>query len=130
MDCVLRYLHSNGASFAFLFIFLHLGRVISYASHFYNPNTWFSGIIIYFFLMGTAFMGYVLPNGQMSLWGVTVITKLFSPIPSLIDNPTLKRFFAFHFLFSFFFVVFFFAISLIYIFYLLIILTGVPLIIE
>ena len=63
----LRYLHSNGVSFVFLFIFLHLGRAISYASYFYNPNTWFSGIIIYFFLMGTAFMGYVLPLGQMSL---------------------------------------------------------------
>lgn len=106
----LRYLHSNGASFVFLFIFLHLGRAISYASYFYNPNTWFSGIIIYFFLMGTAFMGYVLPLGQMSLWGVTVITNLLSPFPSLIEwlcgghyiyNPTLKRFFVFHFLFPF-----------------------------
>ena len=65
----LRYLHSNGSSFVFLFIFLHLGRAISYGSYFYNPNTWFSGIIIIFFLMGTAFMGYVLPLGQMSLWG-------------------------------------------------------------
>lgn len=106
----LRYLHSNGVSFVFLFIFLHLGRAISYASYFYNPNTWFSGIIIYFFLMGTAFMGYVLPLGQMSLWGVTVITNLLSPFPSLIEwlcgghyiyNPTLKRFFVFHFLFPF-----------------------------
>ena len=57
----LRYLHSSGASFVFLFLFLHLGRAISYGSYFYNPNTWFSGIIILFFLMGTAFMGYVLP---------------------------------------------------------------------
>lgn len=106
----LRYLHSNGVSFVFLFIFLHLGRAISYASYFYNPNTWFSGIIIYFFLMGIAFMGYVLPLGQMSLWGVTVITNLLSPFPSLVEwlcggycihNPTLKRFFVFHFLLPF-----------------------------
>ena len=54
----LRYLHSSGASFVFLFIFLHLGRAISYASYFYNPNIWFSGILLFFFLMGTAFMGY------------------------------------------------------------------------
>ena len=106
----LRYFHSSGASFVFLFIFLHLGRAISYASYFYNPNTWFSGIILFFFLMGTAFMGYVLPFGQMSFWGATVITNLLSPFPSLIEwvsgghyvyNPTLKRFFIFHFLFPF-----------------------------
>ena len=106
----LRYLHSNGASFVFLFIFLHFGRGISYASYLYNPNTWFSGIIILFFLMGTAFMGYVLPFGQMSFWGATVITNLLSPFPSLIEficgghyiyNPTLKRFFIFHFVFPF-----------------------------
>merc|ERR1711976_91929 len=106
----LRYLHSNGASFVFLFIFLHFGRAIIYTSYIYNPNTWFSGIIIIFFLMGTAFMGYVLPFGQMSFWGATVITNLLSPFPSLIEwlcgghyvyNPTLKRFFVFHFLFPF-----------------------------
>jgi heme/copper-type cytochrome/quinol oxidase subunit 1 len=55
----LRYLHSSGASFVFLFLFLHFGRAITYGSYFYNPNTWFSGIIIFFFLMATAFMGYV-----------------------------------------------------------------------
>ena len=55
-------------NFVFLFIFLHLGRAISYASYFYNPNIWFSGILLFFFLMGTAFMGYVLPFGQMSFW--------------------------------------------------------------
>merc|ERR1712137_1157748 len=106
----LRYLHSNGASFVFLFIFLHLGRGMFYASYLYNPNTWFSGIIILFFLMGTAFMGYVLPFGQMSFWGATVITNLLSPFPSLVEficggycihNPTLKRFFIFHFVFPF-----------------------------
>ena len=81
----LRYLHSSGASFVFLFLFLHLGRAISYGSYFYNPNTWFSGIILFFFLITTAFMGYVLPFGQMSFWGATVITNLLSPFPSLIE---------------------------------------------
>merc|ERR1712216_713801 len=106
----LRYLHSSGASFVFLFQFLHLGRAISYGSYFYNPNTWFSGILLFFFLMATAFMGYVLPFGQMSFWGATVITNLLSPFPCLIEwvcgghyvyNPTLKRFFLFHFLLPF-----------------------------
>ena len=96
--------------FLFLFLFLHLGRAISYASYFYNPNTWFSGILLGIFLMATAFMGYVLPFGQMSFWGATVITNLLSPFPSLIEwvcgghyvyNPTLKRFFLFHFQFPF-----------------------------
>jgi len=81
-----------------------------YGSYFYNPNTWFSGIILLFFLMAIAFMGYVLPFGQMSFWGATVITNLLSPFPSLIEwvcggyyvyNPTLKRFFLFHFIFPF-----------------------------
>merc|ERR1712029_1245357 len=106
----LRYFHSSGASFVFLFLFLHLGRAIFYGSYFYNPNTWFSGIILLFFLMAIAFMGYVLPFGQMSFWGATVITNLLSPFPSLIEwvcggycihNPTLKRFFIFHFLLPF-----------------------------
>merc|ERR1712066_786020 len=102
----LRYLHSSGASFVFLFLFLHLGRAIFYGSYSYNPNTWFSGIVIFLFLMATAFMGYVLPFGQMSFWGATVITNLLSPAPCLVEwicggycvhNPTLKRFFLFHF---------------------------------
>ena len=106
----LRYLHSSGASFVFLFLFLHLGRAISYGSYFYNPNTWFSGIILFLLLMATAFMGYVLPWGQMSFWGATVITNLLSPFPCLIEwvcgghyvyNPTLKRFFIFHFILPF-----------------------------
>merc|ERR1711944_129983 len=75
-----------------------------------NPNTWFAGILILFFLMAIAFMGYVLPFGQMSFWGATVITNLLSPFPSLIEivcggycvhSPTLKRFFFFHFLLPF-----------------------------
>ena len=82
----------------------------SYGSYFYNPNTWFSGILLFFFLMTTAFIGYVLPFGQMSFWGATVITNLLSPFPSLIEwvcgghyvyNPSLKRFFLFHFQFPF-----------------------------
>merc|ERR1712137_682946 len=106
----LRYFHSSGASFVFLFLFLHLGRGMFYGSYFYNPNTWFSGILLLFFLMAIAFLGYVLPFGQMSFWGATVITNLLSPFPSLIEwicggycvhSPTLKRFFLFHFLLPF-----------------------------
>merc|ERR1739848_762458 len=106
----LRYLHSSGASFVFLFLFLHLGRAIFYGSYFYSSSTWFSGIILLFFLMAIAFMGYVLPFGQMSFWGATVITNLLSPFPCLVEwicggycvhNPTLKRFFLFHFGLSF-----------------------------
>merc|ERR1712046_69011 len=102
----LRYFHSSGASFVFLFLFLHLGRAVFYGSYFYNPNSWFSGILLFFFSMAVAFMGYVLPFGQMSFWGATVITNLLSHFPSLIEwvcggyclhNPTLKRFFLFHF---------------------------------
>merc|ERR1712226_1370721 len=100
----LRYFHSSGASFVFLFLFLHLGRAMFYGSYFYNPNTWFSGIVLFLFLMAIAFMGYVLPFGQMSFWGATVITNLLSPFPSLIFWVsgghyvlTLKRFFLFHF---------------------------------
>merc|ERR1711906_40055 len=106
----LRYFHSSGASFVFLFLFLHLGRAMFYGSYFYSSSTWFSGILLLFFLMAIAFMGYVLPFGQMSFWGATVITNLLSPFPSLIEwvcggycihNPTLKRFFLFHFLLPF-----------------------------
>merc|ERR1712001_650298 len=105
MGC-LRYFHSSGASFVFLFLFVHLARAIFYGSYFYNPNTWFSGILLFFFLMAIAFVGYVLPFGQMSFWGATVITNLLSPFPSLVEwvcggycvhSPTLKRFFLFHF---------------------------------
>merc|ERR1739838_1001652 len=102
----LRYFHSSGASFVFLFLFLHLGRAMVYGSYFYSSSTWFSGILLLFFLMAIAFMGYVLPFGQMSFWGATVITNLLSPFPSLVEwicggycvhSPTLKRFFLFHF---------------------------------
>merc|ERR1712078_449886 len=106
----LRFLHSSGASFVFLFVFLHIGRSLFYGSFFYNPNTWFSGILILLLLMGIAFLGYVLPFGRMSFWGATVITNLLSPFPCLIEwicggycvhSPTLKRFFLFHFVFPF-----------------------------
>merc|ERR1712060_629029 len=102
----LRYFHSSGATW----VFLHLGRAMFYGSYFYNPNTWFSGIVLLLFLMAIAFMGYVLPFGQMSFWGATVITNLLSPFSSLIEwvsggycvhSPTLKRFFLFHFLLPF-----------------------------
>merc|ERR1712190_151177 len=106
----LRYFHSSGASFVFLFQFLHLGRAMFYGSYFYSSSTWFSGILLLFFLMAMAFMGYVLPFGQMSFWGATVITNLLSPFPSLVEwicglffvhCSTLKRFFLFHFIFPF-----------------------------
>ena len=119
----LRYFHSNGASFIFIFLFIHIGRAIYYGSYFYNPNTWFSGIILFFLLMAIAFLGYILPFGQMSFWGATVITNLFSFLPYLIEwicggyyiyNPTLKRFFLFHFILPFILLI----ILLFHIFYL------------
>merc|ERR1712117_769340 len=106
----LRYFHSSTASFVFFFLFLHVVRAMFYGSYFYNPKTWFSGILLFLLLMAIAFRGYVLPFGQMSFWGATVITNLLSPFPSLIEwvcgghyvyYPTLKRFFLFHFIFPF-----------------------------
>ena len=79
----LRYFHSSGASFVFIFLFLHLGRALVYGSYFYNSNTWFSGIILVFLSMAIAFLGYVLPFGQMSFWGAVVITNLLSCFPLL-----------------------------------------------
>nr|QHZ87501.1 cytochrome b [Agriocnemis femina]QTZ98195.1 cytochrome b [Agriocnemis femina] len=110
---LLRTLHANGASFFFVCIYLHIGRNIYYGSYKYM-HTWSVGVIILFLVMGTAFMGYVLPWGQMSFWGATVITNLLSAIPYLgtmlvqwvwggfaVDNATLTRFFTFHFLLPF-----------------------------
>uniref|UniRef100_UPI00315D303E cytochrome b n=1 Tax=Sinobirma bouyeri TaxID=1236722 RepID=UPI00315D303E len=110
---LIRTLHANGASFFFICIYLHIGRGIYYES-FNLKYTWFIGIIILFMLMATAFVGYVLPWGQMSFWGATVITNLFSAIPYLgtmlvnwiwggfaVDNATLTRFYTFHFLLPF-----------------------------
>nr|YP_009138353.1 cytochrome b [Antheraea frithi]AII03081.1 cytochrome b [Antheraea frithi] len=110
---LIRTLHANGASFFFICVYLHIGRGIYYES-FNLKYTWFVGIIILFMLMATAFMGYVLPWGQMSFWGATVITNLLSAIPYLgtmlvnwiwggfaVDNATLTRFYTFHFLLPF-----------------------------
>nr|YP_010480523.1 cytochrome b [Corcobara angulipennis]UVN15242.1 cytochrome b [Corcobara angulipennis] len=110
---LIRTLHANGASFFFICIYLHIGRGIYYES-FNLKTTWMVGVIILFLLMATAFMGYVLPWGQMSFWGATVITNLLSAIPYLgsmlvnwiwggfaVDNATLTRFYTFHFLLPF-----------------------------
>nr|YP_010710234.1 cytochrome b [Dyscolus oopteroides]WCS91671.1 cytochrome b [Dyscolus oopteroides] len=110
---LLRTLHANGASFFFICIYLHIGRGMYYGSYKFT-HTWMVGVIILFLVMGTAFMGYVLPWGQMSFWGATVITNLLSAIPYLgnmlvqwiwggfaVDNATLTRFFMIHFLLPF-----------------------------
>nr|QNH73704.1 cytochrome b [Arachnothera flavigaster] len=110
---LIRNLHANGASFFFICIYLHIGRGLYYGSYLYK-ETWNIGVILLLMLMATAFVGYVLPWGQMSFWGATVITNLFSAIPYIgqtlvewawggfsVDNPTLTRFFALHFLLPF-----------------------------
>nr|ADY17964.1 cytochrome b [Propithecus diadema] len=110
---VIRYLHANGASMFFLCLFIHVGRGLYYGS-FVLSETWNIGIILLFTVMATAFMGYVLPWGQMSFWGATVITNLLSAIPYIgtnlvewiwggfsVDKATLTRFFAFHFILPF-----------------------------
>nr|APX40302.1 cytochrome b [Sphaeroderma rubidum] len=110
---LIRTLHANGASFFFICLYTHIGRGIYYSS--YNMiETWMIGVTIFFFTMGAAFLGYVLPWGQMSFWGATVITNLMSAIPYLgnmlvqwiwggfaVDNATLTRFFTFHFILPF-----------------------------
>lgn len=108
-----RSLHSNGASFFFFFIYLHIARGLYYGS-FRLSSVWGTGVFIYLLLIGVAFLGYVLPWGQMSYWGATVITNLISVIPYLgeyfvkwvwggfsVGGSTLTRFFSFHFLFPF-----------------------------
>nr|YP_010988051.1 cytochrome b [Hypsipetes amaurotis]BAD20244.1 cytochrome b [Hypsipetes amaurotis amaurotis]BAF36448.1 cytochrome b [Hypsipetes amaurotis nagamichii]WON66584.1 cytochrome b [Hypsipetes amaurotis]BAD20245.1 cytochrome b [Hypsipetes amaurotis amaurotis]BAD20246.1 cytochrome b [Hypsipetes amaurotis amaurotis] len=110
---LIRNIHANGASFFFMCIYFHIGRGIYYGSYL-NKETWNVGVILLLTLMATAFVGYVLPWGQMSFWGATVITNLFSAIPYIgqtlvewawggfsVDNPTLTRFFAIHFLLPF-----------------------------
>nr|AWN09417.1 cytochrome b [Nannospalax nehringi] len=110
---MIRYLHANGASMFFICLFLHVGRGIYYGSYHFK-ETWNIGIILLFTVMATAFMGYVLPWGQMSFWGATVITNLLSAIPYVgttlvewiwggfsVDKATLTRFFAFHFILPF-----------------------------
>nr|BAJ05976.1 cytochrome b [Lepus brachyurus] len=110
---LIRYLHANGASMFFICLYMHVGRGIYYGSYTYL-ETWNIGIILMFAVMATAFMGYVLPWGQMSFWGATVITNLLSAIPYIgatlvewiwggfsVDKATLTRFFAFHFILPF-----------------------------
>nr|ABG65676.1 cytochrome b [Penaeus chinensis] len=110
---LLRTLHANGASFFFICLYMHTGRGIYYGSFLYL-HAWSVGVVILLLVMATAFLGYVLPWGQMSFWGATVITNLFSAIPYIgtdlvqwiwggfaVDNATLTRFFTFHFLFPF-----------------------------
>jgi ubiquinol-cytochrome c reductase cytochrome b subunit len=112
---LIRYMHSVGASMFFVCVYIHIFRGLYYGSYKYPRELlWFIGIIIFLTMMATAFMGYVLPWGQMSYWGATVITNLFSAIPVVgqgfvtwlwggfsVDNPTLNRFYALHFLLPF-----------------------------
>jgi quinol-cytochrome oxidoreductase complex cytochrome b subunit len=112
---LIRYIHMNGASFFFIAVYIHMFRGLYYGSY-KAPREllWMLGVVIMLLMMATAFMGYVLPWGQMSFWGATVITNLFSAIPLVgehvvtwlwggfsVDNPTLNRFFALHYLLPF-----------------------------
>lgn len=110
---LIRTIHANGASFFFFCLYFHVGRGIYYNSFIYM-HTWIIGVVLLFLTIGTAFIGYVLPWGQISFWGATVITNLLSAIPYLgidlvqwvwggfaVDNATLTRFFSFHFILPF-----------------------------
>nr|AFB36161.1 cytochrome b [Larimichthys polyactis] len=110
---LIRNLHANGASFFFICLYLHIGRGLYYGSYLFK-ETWNIGVVLFLLVMMTAFVGYVLPWGQMSFWGATVITNLLSAVPYVgntlvqwiwggfsVDNATLTRFFAFHFLLPF-----------------------------
>jgi ubiquinol-cytochrome c reductase cytochrome b subunit len=109
----LRIVHANGASLFFICLYAHVGRGLYYGSYYFT-HTWRVGVIILLAVIATAFLGYVLPWGQISFWGATVITNLFSAIPYIggdlvnwmwggfaVDNPTLTRFFSLHFLLPF-----------------------------
>ena len=112
---LLRYLHANGASLFFFVVYIHVGRGLYYGSYAAPRHIlWIIGVVIIILMMATAFMGYVLPWGQMSFWAATVITNLFSAIPVVgpsivewlwggfsVDNATLNRFFSFHYLLPF-----------------------------
>src|SRR5438105_4210143 len=112
---LMRYIHMNGASFFFIVTYIHIFRGLYYGSYKYPRELlWMLGVVILLLMMATAFMGYVLPWGQMSFWGATVITNLFSAIPvvgqSIVDwlwggfavaNPTLNRFYSLHYLLPF-----------------------------
>lgn len=110
---LIRNIHANGASFFFICIYLHIARGLYYGSYLYK-ETWNVGVVLLLLVIATAFVGYVLPWGQMSFWGATVITNLMSAVPYVgndlvqwvwggfsVDNATLTRFFAFHFLLPF-----------------------------
>ena len=112
---LLRYMHANGASFFFIVVYIHIFRGLYYGSY-KAPREilWWMGIVIFILMMATAFMGYVLPWGQMSFWGATVITNLFSAVPLVgenivtwlwgafsVDQPTLIRFYSLHYLLPF-----------------------------
>jgi ubiquinol-cytochrome c reductase cytochrome b subunit len=110
-----KHLHSNGASFFFISVYFHIARGLYYGSYIRpRQGLWYSGLVIFLLMMATAFLGYVLPWGQMSFWGATVITNLFSVIPFIgpdlvqwlwggfsVNNPTLNRFFSIHFILPF-----------------------------
>jgi ubiquinol-cytochrome c reductase cytochrome b/c1 subunit len=110
-----RYMHANGASMIFILIYIHIGRGLYYKSYIYNRrHLWWSGIVIFLLMMATAFIGYVLPWGQMSFWGATVITSLVTAVPFIgesiaywvwggfsVSNATLIRFFSLHYLLPF-----------------------------
>lgn len=111
---LIRSIHANGASIFFVFMYIHIARGIYYSS-FHFIKVWISGIIIILTLIATAFLGYILPWGQISFWGATVITNLISAIPYFgqtitfwiwggfsVDNNTLIRFFTLHFILPFF----------------------------
>jgi ubiquinol-cytochrome c reductase cytochrome b subunit len=112
---LIRYLHANGASMFFIVVYCHIFRGLYYGSYIFpRGRLWASGVIIFLLMMATAFMGYVLPWGQMSFWGATVITNLFSAIPFVggaivewlwggfsVGNATLNRFFSLHYLMPF-----------------------------
>ena len=112
---LLRYVHANGASMFFIVVYIHIFRALYYGSYKKPRELLFMlGVVILLLMMATAFMGYVLPWGQMSYWGATVITNLFSAIPLVgndivtllwggfsVDNPTLNRFFSLHYLLPF-----------------------------
>jgi ubiquinol-cytochrome c reductase cytochrome b/c1 subunit len=112
---LMRYMHANGASMFFIAVYVHIARGLYYGSYKAPREVlWILGVVIFLLMMATAFMGYVLPWGQMSFWGATVITNLFSAVPVVgeaivtwlwggysVDNPTLNRFFSLHYLLPF-----------------------------
>lgn len=112
---LIRYIHSNGASFFFVVVYLHMLRNLLFGSYLYPRQLlWASGVIIFVLMIATAFFGYILPWGQMSYWAATVIISVFSAIPIIgneiiywlwggfsVDDATLNRFFSLHYLFPF-----------------------------